>query len=292
MKPAEDNQKDPHCVQEYAGTGGELASYARQRLSLLSTILQRERAALLLIRPSSPKVFLLSRFAFLSGALRLLRPLLLDSVPGIQQTAAVAVGRLVGHSEEAAAECVNEEILPHLVASVTQQNVGTLTKYICFTFDGLLALSLQYDSGATALCVGHITHHRCRSTLRSLSVLFATARAPQLLKNIKCVLTFKQLLTWGGHRPDNPKAEAIWLMVSRSFGSSSALPPLQRFYKRSAAFVMRSIAKHSTELAQPLRVQHFPSHSVSMTAADSACSLAIEGCTLSLLVVFHGMNRP
>lgn len=59
-----------------------------------------------------------------SGALRLLRPLLLDSIPGIQQTAAVAVGRLAGHSEEAARECVNEEILPHLVASVAEQNVG------------------------------------------------------------------------------------------------------------------------------------------------------------------------
>ncbi|CDI80950.1 armadillo/beta-catenin-like repeat protein, putative [Eimeria praecox] len=57
-----------------------------------------------------------------AGALRLLRPLLLDSVPGIQQTAAVAVGRLAGHSEEAARECVNEEILPHLVASVAEQN--------------------------------------------------------------------------------------------------------------------------------------------------------------------------
>ncbi|CDJ28390.1 armadillo/beta-catenin-like repeat protein, putative [Eimeria mitis] len=57
-----------------------------------------------------------------AGALRLLRPLLLDSIPGIQQTAAVAVGRLAGHSEEAARECVNEEILPHLVASVAEQN--------------------------------------------------------------------------------------------------------------------------------------------------------------------------
>ncbi|KAL8430360.1 hypothetical protein Efla_001125 [Eimeria flavescens] len=59
-----------------------------------------------------------------AGALRLLRPLLLDSVPGIQQTAAVAVGRLVGYSEDAALECVKEEILPHLVASVAQQNVS------------------------------------------------------------------------------------------------------------------------------------------------------------------------
>lgn len=67
-----------------------------------------------------------SKYLTFVGALRLLRPLLLDLVPGIQQTAAVAVGRLAGHSEEAAAECVREDILPHLVASVAQQNVSLL----------------------------------------------------------------------------------------------------------------------------------------------------------------------
>ena len=52
----------------------------------------------------------------------LLRPLLLDNVPSIQQTAALALGRLASYSDELAEEIVSYDILPQLVFSLQAQN--------------------------------------------------------------------------------------------------------------------------------------------------------------------------
>lgn len=54
----------------------------------------------------------------------LLRPLLLDVVPSIQQTAALALGRLADHSDDLAEAVVKEDILPQLVHSLASQNVS------------------------------------------------------------------------------------------------------------------------------------------------------------------------
>uniref|UniRef100_A0A0X3PL50 Sperm-associated antigen 6 n=1 Tax=Schistocephalus solidus TaxID=70667 RepID=A0A0X3PL50_SCHSO len=56
------------------------------------------------------------------GVLSLLRPLLLDVVPNVQQNAAIAIGRLANHSEELASAVVKSEILPQLVYSISEQN--------------------------------------------------------------------------------------------------------------------------------------------------------------------------
>lgn len=53
----------------------------------------------------------------------LLRPLLLDVVPTIQQTAALALGRLASYNEDLAEAVVKGDILPQLVYSLTEQNV-------------------------------------------------------------------------------------------------------------------------------------------------------------------------
>lgn len=54
----------------------------------------------------------------------LLRPLLLDNVPSIQQSAALALGRLASYSDDLAEEIVSYEILPQLVYSLNEQNVN------------------------------------------------------------------------------------------------------------------------------------------------------------------------
>eukprot|EP00606_Chrysophyceae_sp_TOSAG23-5_P000481 GSChrysophyteH2.ASY1.ANO1.134.1 assembled CDS len=54
--------------------------------------------------------------------MQLLRPLLLDNVPSIQQTAAIALGRLANYSEDLAEGVVGNEILPQLVYSLAEQN--------------------------------------------------------------------------------------------------------------------------------------------------------------------------
>lgn len=61
-----------------------------------------------------------------AGVMQLLRPLLLDNVPSIQQTAAIALGRLANYSEDLAEGIVGNEILPQLVYSLAEQNVGIL----------------------------------------------------------------------------------------------------------------------------------------------------------------------
>jgi len=57
-----------------------------------------------------------------AGVMMLLRPLLLDTVPSIQQSAALALGRLANYSEALAEAVVMNEVLPQLVYSLSEQN--------------------------------------------------------------------------------------------------------------------------------------------------------------------------
>lgn len=57
------------------------------------------------------------------GVIQLLKPLLVDNVPSIQQTAALSIGRLANHNEVIAQSIVDQEILPILVLALSDQNV-------------------------------------------------------------------------------------------------------------------------------------------------------------------------
>ena len=57
-----------------------------------------------------------------AGVMSLLRPLLLDVVPTIQQTAALALGRLANYNDDLAEAVVRGDILPQLVYSLAEQN--------------------------------------------------------------------------------------------------------------------------------------------------------------------------
>lgn len=61
------------------------------------------------------------------GVMQLLRPMLMDAVPTIQQTAAVALGRLANHNDDLAEAVVKGDILPQLVYSLAEQNVSKIT---------------------------------------------------------------------------------------------------------------------------------------------------------------------
>jgi hypothetical protein len=62
-----------------------------------------------------------------AGVMALLRPLLLDVVPSVQQTAALALGRLANYSDHLAEAVVRGDILPQLVYSLAEQNVKIVT---------------------------------------------------------------------------------------------------------------------------------------------------------------------
>lgn len=76
-----------------------------------------------ILRPSNQ---LVSICLTVTGVMALLRPLLLDNVPSIQQSAALALGRLANYSDELAEAVVSNEILPQLVYSLSEQNVRPL----------------------------------------------------------------------------------------------------------------------------------------------------------------------
>lgn len=55
-----------------------------------------------------------------AGVMSLLKPLLLDNVPSIQQSAALALGRLANYSEDLAEAVVSADILSQLVLSLSE----------------------------------------------------------------------------------------------------------------------------------------------------------------------------
>ena len=57
-----------------------------------------------------------------SSVMDLLRPLLLDNVQGIRQSAALALGKLANYSDDLAEAVVANNILPHLVVSLSEPN--------------------------------------------------------------------------------------------------------------------------------------------------------------------------
>ena len=69
-------------------------------------------------------VFTSPPLACAAGVMSLLRPLMLDVVPSIQQTAALALGRLADSNDSLAEAVVKENILPQLVQSLASQNVS------------------------------------------------------------------------------------------------------------------------------------------------------------------------
>ncbi|XP_053198602.1 sperm-associated antigen 6 [Scomber japonicus] len=164
-----------------------------------------------------------------AGVMSMLRPLMLDVVPSIQQTAALALGRLADHSDDLAEAVVKEDILPQLVHSLASQN-RFYKKAAAFVLravakhspelsqavvasggvDALVLCLEEFDPGvkeAAAWALGYIARHNA-----SLSQSVVDAGAVPLL--VLCLLEPEMAL------------------------------------KRIAASTLSDIAKHTPELAQ------------------------------------------
>ena len=72
--------------------------------------------------------------------LLLLRPLLLDVVPSVSQTACIAIGRMAENSPQIAQEIISLDILPDIVDSIAQQNVTVYDEAI---FQEMCCLRLE-----------------------------------------------------------------------------------------------------------------------------------------------------
>ncbi|PAA51428.1 hypothetical protein BOX15_Mlig008678g2 [Macrostomum lignano] len=116
-----------------------------------------------------------------AGVMSLLRPLLLDIVPTIQQTAALALGRLANYNDDLAEAVVKGDILPQLVYSLAEQNrfykkaaafvLRAVAKHSpelaqavvdCGALDALVICLEEFDPGvkeSAAWALGYIARH-------------------------------------------------------------------------------------------------------------------------------------
>jgi len=116
-----------------------------------------------------------------AGVMQLLRPLLLDVVPTVQQTAALALGRLANYNDDLAEAVVKSDILPQLVYSLAEQNrfykkaaafvLRAVAKHSpqlaqtvvdCGALDALVICLEEFDPGvkeAAAWALGYIARH-------------------------------------------------------------------------------------------------------------------------------------
>mmetsp|Transcript_94619 Transcript_94619/g.305485 ORF Transcript_94619/g.305485 Transcript_94619/m.305485 type:complete len:507 (+) Transcript_94619:71-1591(+) len=206
-----------------------------------------------------------------AGVMALLRPLLLDNVASIQQSAALALGRLANYSDELAESVVTHEILPQLVYSLAQQN-RFYKKAAAFVLRAVSKHSPQLaqavvDSGAltqlvacldefdpsvkeaAAWALGYIARHN-----RELAMMVVQAQAVPLL-----VLCFQEpelpLKRIAGsclsdickHSPELAQevvdAGAVSLLAKEISHNDAAL-------KRQVCSCLAQIAKHSVDLAE------------------------------------------
>eukprot|EP00820_Chromera_velia_P018706 Cvel_27693.t1-p1 / transcript=Cvel_27693.t1 / gene=Cvel_27693 / organism=Chromera_velia_CCMP2878 / gene_product=Sperm-associated antigen 6, putative / transcript_product=Sperm-associated antigen 6, putative / location=Cvel_scaffold3496:6466-11229(+) / protein_length=470 / sequence_SO=supercontig / SO=protein_coding / is_pseudo=false len=183
-----------------------------------------------------------------AGVMALLRPLLLDNVASIQQSAALALGRLANYSEDLAEAVVTHEILPQLVYSLGQQNAVVDSGAL----DALVTCLEGFDpsvSEAAAWALGYIARHS-----KELAQTVVDAGAVPLL--VHCFqepeLTLKRisasaLSDISKHSPELAQtvvdAGAVTLL-------SKDISHMDGPLKRQVCGCLSQIAKHSIDLAE------------------------------------------
>lgn len=164
-----------------------------------------------------------------AGVMALLRPLLLDNVASIQQSAALALGRLANFNETLAESVVTHEILPQLVYSLAQQN--------------------RFYKKAAAFVLRAVAKH-------SAPLAQAVVDSGAMESLVLCLEEFdpavKESAAWAlGYIAKHTKD------LAQSVVNAGAVPLLVLAFqepdltvKRISASALSDIAKHSPELAQ------------------------------------------
>lgn len=164
-----------------------------------------------------------------AGVMALLRPLLLDTVPSIQQSAALALGRLANYSEALAEAVVINEVLPQLVYSLSEQN--------------------RYYKKAAAFVLRSVAKH-----------------SPELAQSVVDAGALDSLVDCLSEFEPSVKEGAAWALgyiarhtqeLAQAVVDAGAVAQLvlciqepELALKRIAASSLAELAKHSAELAQ------------------------------------------
>ena len=166
-----------------------------------------------------------------AGVMALLRPLLLDMVPSIQQSAALAIGRLANHSQELAESVVRNEIITQLIHSLSNQN-RFFKKAVCFVLKAVAKHSADLAD----------------------DVVKAGALEPL----IKCLEEFdpsiKECAAWAiGYIAKHNAALALQVVEARAIDPLIlCLAEPELALKRAAAQTLSYICQHTEQLAYPV----------------------------------------
>ncbi|XP_074549772.1 sperm-associated antigen 6 [Halichoeres trimaculatus] len=242
-----------------------------------------------------------------AGVMSLLRPLMLDVVPSIQQTAALALSRLADHSDELAEAVVKEDILPQLVHSLASQNrlykkaassvLRAIAKHspelsqavvACGGVDALVLCLEEFDPGAkeaAAWALGFIARHNA-----SLSQSVVDAGAVPLL--VLCLLepelpvkriAASTLSDICKHTPE--LAQTVVESGAIAHLAQMILNPDAKL-KRQVFSALSQISKHSDSLAEMvIEAEIFPAAVVCLRDQDEYVRKNV--CTLIREVVKH-----
>lgn len=200
-----------------------------------------------------------------AGVMALLRPLLLDNVPSIQQSAALALGRLASYSDDLAESVVNSQILPQLVYSLAEQN--------------------RFYKKAAAFVLRAVAKH-------SASLAQAVVDSGALEALVVCLEEFdpsvKEAAAWAlsyisKHTPE----------LAQAVVDAGAVPLLvlciqepEITLKRIAASALGEICKHSPELAQSV-VDHGAAPFLSSLISHGDAQLKTQVCNCLAQISKH-----
>ncbi|XP_054449689.1 sperm-associated antigen 6 isoform X2 [Pteronotus mesoamericanus] len=206
-----------------------------------------------------------------AGVMSLLRPLLLDVVPTIQQTAVLALGRLANYNDDLAEAVVKGDILPQLVYSLAEQNrfykkaaafvlraVGKHSPQLaqaivdCGALDTLVICLEDFDPGvkeAVTWALGNIARHNAELAQAvvdagAVPLLILCIQEPEIaLKRIAASV----LSDISEHSPE----------LAQTVVDAGAIAHLARMIlnpnaklKRQVLSALSQIAKHSVDLAE------------------------------------------
>ncbi|MCQ2817053.1 MAG: hypothetical protein MJ252_07290 [archaeon] len=166
-----------------------------------------------------------------AGVMALLRPLLLDSVPSIQQSAALAIGRLANYSEELAESVVQNDIIKELIFSLAKPN-RFFKKAACYVFKSVAKHSPQLAE----------------------DIVQGGALEPL----VQCLDEFdpsvKEAAAWAlGYIAKHSPNLAQQVVDARAVDSLIlCLQEPEILLKRAAALTLSYICQHSEQLAQPV----------------------------------------
>eukprot|EP01018_Ginkgo_biloba_P032891 Gb_28859 [translate_table: standard] len=236
-----------------------LETYQKARIVFVQTVAE------LATKPQNVEIL------YNAGVMQLLRPLLLDTVPQVQQNASLGLARLANYSEELAEAVVSQNILPQLVQSLKEQNrhnkktgaavLKAIAKHTPALAQAVvdggsleqLVLCLEEfdptvkESGALAL--GQIARHTTQLAEEvvnagGVSLLVLAVQEPELSLRRACALTLGDIAKHTAELAQSVvDAGLVPLIAPLVTHNDSKL-------RRQVCHCLSSIAKHSLELAE------------------------------------------